>query len=55
MIRIGGTLDFFIGQMEKYRRHIAARKNVLQNIYSSLDNSKATKANTVIILKEYFK
>jgi hypothetical protein len=41
--------------MDKYRRHIEARKDVLTSIGAYLNLNKLTKARTYITLKEYFK
>lgn len=55
MQRIGGTYDFFAGQIAKYSMNLQSRKNVLESIYEYIDKSKILKANTAIQLKEYFK
>lgn len=53
--RIGGTYDFFAFQIGKYFRHLASRRGVLQDIQASIDRNKAGKAQTIIMVKEYFK
>jgi hypothetical protein len=55
MQRIGGTYDFFSVHLERYRRHLQARKIVLGNISALIDKGKITRAHPVILLKEYFK
>ena len=55
MQRIGGTYDFFKNHMEKYKRHLDSRKNVLLSINEYITKNKLSKARLVITLKEYFK
>jgi hypothetical protein len=55
MQRIGGTYDFFSAHLERYKRHLQARKVVLANITASIDRYKVTRAHPVMQLKEYFR
>ncbi len=55
MQRIGGTYDFFSAHLERYRKHLLARKTVLGNISAFIDKNKVSRAHPIMILKEYFK
>ena len=55
MQRIGGTYDFFAYHIDRYKRHLQARKIVLGNIVAMINKNKTLKALPVIALKEYFK
>jgi hypothetical protein len=55
MQRIGGTYDFFFDQVTKYGRHMIARKSVLTNVSTSIEQCKEMKAKLIILLKEYFR
>jgi nitrate/TMAO reductase-like tetraheme cytochrome c subunit len=55
MQRIGGTYDFFNFHLDKYKRHLQARKIVLSNITATIDKNKISKAHPIMMLKEYFK
>lgn len=55
MQRIGGTYDFFSMHLDKYKKHLLARKIVLTNITSNIDKNKVTRAHPIMVLKEYFK
>ena len=55
MQRIGGTYDFFIVHLDRYKRHLQARKILLCDITALIDKGKITRAHPIMILKEYFK